>query len=50
MLFAAREGDVRRFEAPGLPSHTVCGLDPVAAGELIDCQAARRSRATSVSG
>ena len=39
MLFAAREGDVRRFEAPGLPSHTVCGLDPVAAGELIDCQA-----------
>ena len=39
MLFAAREGEVRRFEAPGLPSHTVCGLDPVAAGELIDRQA-----------
>ena len=38
MLFAVREGDVRGFEARGLPSHTLCGLDPVAAGELIDCQ------------
>ena len=36
MLFAAREGDVRRFEAPGLPALQLSGLDPTAAGTLID--------------
>lgn len=36
MLFGAREGEVRRFEAPGLPELHLGGLDPAAAGELID--------------
>ena len=36
MLFGAREGDVRRFEAPGLPDLQLGGLDPSAAGTLID--------------
>jgi predicted ATPase len=36
MLFAAREGENRRFEAPGLPELRVGGLDPAAAGTLID--------------
>jgi DNA-binding CsgD family transcriptional regulator len=36
MLFAAREGEHRRFEAPGLPELRVGGLDPTAAGALID--------------
>jgi hypothetical protein len=36
MLFAAREGENRRFEAPGLPELRVGGLDPTAAGTLID--------------
>jgi DNA-binding CsgD family transcriptional regulator len=36
MLFAAREGELRRFEAPGLPELRLGGLDPVAAGALID--------------
>ena len=36
MLFGAREGDVRRFEAPGLPELRLGGLDPSAAGTLID--------------
>ena len=36
MLFAAREGEVRRFEAPGLPELHLGGLDPAAAGALID--------------
>jgi DNA-binding CsgD family transcriptional regulator len=36
MLFAAREGDVRRFEAPGLPELRLGGLDSAAAGTLID--------------
>jgi DNA-binding CsgD family transcriptional regulator len=36
MLFAAREGEVRRFEAPGLPELRLGGLDPAAAGALID--------------
>ena len=36
MLFGAREGEVRRFEAPGLPELQLGGLDPAAAGELID--------------
>jgi DNA-binding NarL/FixJ family response regulator len=36
MLFAAREGEVRRFEAPGLPELRLAGLEPAAAGALID--------------
>ena len=36
MLFAAREGEIRRFEAPGLPELHLDGLDPGAAGELVD--------------
>ena len=35
LLFSAREGDVRVFEAPDVPSHTVEGLDPAAAAELL---------------
>ena len=35
LLFCAREGDVRVFEAPDVPSHTVEGLDPEAAAELL---------------
>jgi DNA-binding CsgD family transcriptional regulator len=35
MLFAAREGDVRRFEAPDLPPLTIGGLDAQAAEELL---------------
>jgi DNA-binding CsgD family transcriptional regulator len=40
MLFAARESESRRFEAPGLPELRVAGLDPVAAGALVDREAA----------
>jgi DNA-binding CsgD family transcriptional regulator len=36
MLFAAREGENRRFEEPGLPELRVGGLDPAAAGALVD--------------
>jgi DNA-binding CsgD family transcriptional regulator len=36
MLFGARDGDVRRFEAPGLPDLQLGGLDLSAAGTLID--------------
>ena len=39
ILFAVRDGEVRRFEPRGLPVLAVGGLDPVAAGELIDRQA-----------
>jgi len=35
MLFAAREGDARHFEARALPDLTVSALDPVAADQLI---------------
>src|SRR5215510_16190819 len=35
MLFAAREGDVRTFVAPDLPSFTVEGLDAEAAATLL---------------
>ena len=48
MLFAAREGDVRSFEAPGCPS-TRLRPRSRAAGMLIDRQAVRRSPATSAS-
>jgi DNA-binding CsgD family transcriptional regulator len=36
MLFAAREGELRRFEAPGLPTLDLGGLDQAAAGTLLD--------------
>jgi DNA-binding CsgD family transcriptional regulator len=36
MLFGAREGEVRRFDAHGLPELQLGGLDPAAAVELID--------------
>jgi DNA-binding CsgD family transcriptional regulator len=39
MLFAARDGEPRRFEAPGLPTLHLGGLDPAAAGQLIDRRA-----------
>ncbi|HXV35241.1 MAG TPA: AAA family ATPase [Gaiellaceae bacterium] len=39
MLFGAREGDVRQFEALGLPELRLGGLDPSAAGALIDLSA-----------
>jgi DNA-binding CsgD family transcriptional regulator len=36
LLFAAREGESRRFEAPGLPELRLGGLDATAAEALID--------------
>jgi hypothetical protein len=36
MLFAAREGEPRRFEAPGLPTLQLEGLDRSSAGTLLD--------------
>jgi predicted ATPase len=36
ILFAAREGEVRRFEAPGLLTLELGGLEPTAAGTLLD--------------
>jgi len=36
MLFGAREGDIRQFEASGLPELRLGGLDPAAAETLID--------------
>jgi DNA-binding CsgD family transcriptional regulator/tetratricopeptide (TPR) repeat protein len=36
ILFAARDGEARRFEAPGLPELQLTGLDPAAAGALLD--------------
>jgi DNA-binding CsgD family transcriptional regulator len=36
MLFAAREGELRQFEAPGLPTLQLGGLDRTAAGALLD--------------
>jgi DNA-binding CsgD family transcriptional regulator len=38
MLFAARDGEIRRFEALGLPELSLAGLEPEAAGALIDRQ------------
>ena len=35
MVFGAREGDVRRFDSPGLDEMTMGGLDAVAAGALL---------------
>jgi DNA-binding CsgD family transcriptional regulator len=39
MLFGAREGELRRFEAPGLAELRLGGLDPATAGALIDRRA-----------
>ena len=36
LLFAAREGDVRRFDSEGLPELTIGGLDAETAGALLD--------------
>jgi DNA-binding CsgD family transcriptional regulator len=36
IVFAAREGDDRRFEAPGLSSLPIEGLDETASGALLD--------------
>lgn len=36
IVFGVREGERRRFEAPGLPSLVVEGLDALAAAELLD--------------
>jgi len=36
LLFAAREGEVRRFDPPALPKLPVGGLDAGAAGSLLD--------------
>jgi DNA-binding CsgD family transcriptional regulator len=36
MLFAAREGEARAFDAPGLPELRLGGLGAQAAGELLD--------------
>jgi hypothetical protein len=35
MVFGAREGDVRRFDAPGVMEMTIGGLDVTAAGALL---------------
>jgi hypothetical protein len=39
LLFAARDDDVRRFDAPGLPELRLGGLDARAAGQLLDAHA-----------
>ena len=39
MLFGAREGELRRFEAPGLAELRLGGLDSVTAGALVDRRA-----------
>jgi tetratricopeptide (TPR) repeat protein len=36
VVIAARDGDARRFEAPGLPELQLGGLDAAAAGALLD--------------
>ena len=40
LLFAAREGDVRRFDGVGIPELMIGGLDADAAGDLLDEHAA----------
>jgi DNA-binding CsgD family transcriptional regulator len=39
MLFAAREGEVRAFDAPSVPELRLSGLDPSAASALLEGQA-----------
>jgi DNA-binding CsgD family transcriptional regulator len=36
LLLAARDDDVRQFDAPGVPSLRLDGLDPEAAGQLLE--------------
>jgi DNA-binding CsgD family transcriptional regulator len=48
MLFAAREGEGRRFEARGLPELRLGGLDPATAAALIERQVAGRALAPEV--
>jgi DNA-binding CsgD family transcriptional regulator len=38
LLMAARDSDLRQFHAPGLPELHLRGLDPEAAGQLLDAQ------------
>jgi hypothetical protein len=38
VLFAARDGEARTFQAPGLPELRLGGLDPAAAGALLAAQ------------
>ena len=45
MLFGAREGDVRRFEASDVPSLALAGLDAEAAGDAARARRGRRGRA-----
>src|SRR5206468_2543477 len=40
LIFAAREGDARRFDAPGLPELRVAGLRAADAAALLDVEAA----------
>ncbi len=40
LLFAAREGDVRRFDGVGIPELVIHGLNAAAAGDLLDEHAA----------
>jgi DNA-binding CsgD family transcriptional regulator len=49
MLFTAREGEGRRFEALGLPELRLGGLDPAAAGALVD-EAVERALSPEVRG
>jgi hypothetical protein len=39
VLFAARDGEVRQFQAPGLPELRLGGLEPAAAGQLLEGRA-----------
>lgn len=39
LMFAAREGDIRTFDAPGVPEHYVRGLDRDAATKLLSAGA-----------
>lgn len=39
LLLAARDENLRQFHAPGLPDLRLCGLDPGAAGQLLQAHA-----------
>ncbi|HKO86418.1 MAG TPA: ATP-binding protein, partial [Actinomycetota bacterium] len=48
VLFAAREGEARTFQAPGLPELQLGGLEPAAAGELLGARVAGGTLAPEV--
>ena len=50
LLFSAREGDVRVFEAPDVPSHTVDGLDDGGGRRAARATPPRRPRRRCASG